>query len=425
MSIMLTTCLALSAVAGDGWANLFNGETLAGWVNVNGAASTWRAEDGMIRCTGKPTCLLRTARMYEDFVLELEWMHHEKKGNAGVFVWSDALPAPGVPFSKSIEVQVMIGTETANYTSEGDIFSIWGATMTPDRPHPSGWARCLPSEARTKGAGQWNHYTITCKDGHISLAVNGKVVSGGYDCNPRKGFICLESEGTPVDFRNLRIKELPEETSPLAKDANNAEGFRPLFNGLDLTGWKLPDGKEENWQVKGTSIAHNGRGGDLWTTSSVGDFDLIVDWKWTGDSQGQMERHIINPDGTYATNEDGTPTMATVDERDSGIFLRGSTKSQVNIWSWPVGSGEVWGYRTDTTMPEQIRSAATPKAAADAAVGQWNRYFIRMRGEYLTVVLNGVTVIDQAHLPGVPASGPIGLQSHGSGISFSNILIRQ
>ena len=65
------------------------------------------------------------------------------------------------------------------------------------------------------------------------------------------------------------------------------------------------------------------------------------------------------------------------------------------------------------------------QAAADAKIGQWNRYFVRMRGEYLTVVLNGVTVIDHAHLPGVPASGPIGLQSHGSGISFSNILIRR
>ena len=65
------------------------------------------------------------------------------------------------------------------------------------------------------------------------------------------------------------------------------------------------------------------------------------------------------------------------------------------------------------------------EAAADAKIGQWNRFFVRMRGEYLTVVLNGVTVIDHAHLPDVPASGPIGLQSHGSGISFSNILIRR
>jgi len=417
--------IALTTSIGGDFTPLFDGATLNGWVNVNGAPSTWRAEDGMIRCTGKPTCLLRTDRMYEDFILELEWMHHEPQGNAGVFVWSDALPAPGVPFSKSIEVQVMLGVETENYTSEGDIFSIWGATMTPDRPHPNGWARCLPSEARTKGPGEWNHYRIECIDGRVTLAVNGEVVSGGYDCNPRKGFICLEAEGSPVDFRNLRIEELPEETSPFARVANDATGFRPLFNGLDFAGWKLPDGHEGNWTIAGTSIAHNGNGGDLWTTGAFGDFDLIVDWKWTGDSQGEMPRPIINPDGTNAVHDDGTPRTEIVEERDSGIYLRGSSKSQVNIWTWPVGSGEVYGYRTDGAQPAEVRAAVTPRRHADKPIGQWNRFFIRMRGEYLTVVLNGVTVIEHAHLPGVADRGPIALQSHGSGIQFTNILIRQ
>ncbi|MCH2140315.1 MAG: DUF1080 domain-containing protein [Phycisphaerales bacterium] len=421
----ITLALIVSAAATTEFTPLFDGETLDGWVNVNGAESTWRAEEGMIRCTGKPTCLLRTDRMYEDFILELEWMHHEARGNAGVFVWSDALPALGVPFSKAIEVQVMLGVETDNYTSEGDIFSIWGATMTPDRAHPNGWARCLPSEARTKGPGEWNHYRIECIDGRIKLAVNGKVVSGGYDCNPRKGFICLEAEGSPIDFRNLRIHELPEATSPYALDANDATGFQPVFNGLDFSGWEKPIDNEDNWTVAGTNIAHNGKGGHLWTTQSFGDFDLIVDWKWTGESQGKMERPIINPDGTNAVNEDGSPMMATIDERDSGIFLRGSSKSQVNIWCWPVGSGEIYGYRTDPSMPKEVRASVTPTNAVDKPVGQWNRFFIRMRGEHLTVVLNGTTVIDQAHLPDVPAQGPIALQSHGSGIQFTNILIRQ
>ena len=421
----MQTMLALAILAADGFSPIFDGSTLDGWTNVNGAASTWRAEDGMIRCTGKPTCLLRTDRMYEDFILELEWKHHEAQGNAGVFVWSDALPAPGVPFSKSIEVQVMLGVETDNYTSEGDIFSIWGATMTPDRPHPNGWARCLPSEARTKGAGEWNHYRVECIDGRISLAVNGKVVSGGYDCNPRRGYICLEAEGSPVDFRNLQIKELPEEPSPWADTANNATGFRPLFNGLDFTGWKKPEGHEDNWTISGTAISHNGKGGDLWSEVSLSDFDLIVDWRWTGESQGPMERPVIGPDGSPALNEDGSPKTETIEERDSGIYLRGSSKSQVNIWCWPVGSGEVWGYRTDASMSPEVRAAVTPSANADKPVGKWNRYFIRMRGEHLTVVLNGVTVVDHAHLPGVAWRGPIALQSHGSGIEFANILVRQ
>ena len=69
--------------------------------------------------------------------------------------------------------------------------------------------RCLPSERRAKPAGEWNHYRVTCNDGVITLAVNGKVVSGGSACSPRKGYICLESEGSPVEFRDIRIKELP------------------------------------------------------------------------------------------------------------------------------------------------------------------------------------------------------------------------
>jgi hypothetical protein len=117
--------------------------------------------------------------------------------------------------------------------------------------------------------------------------------------------------------------------------------------------------------------------------------------------------------------------MATVGERDSGIFLRGSTKSQVNMWMWPCGSGEVWGYRTDPKMPADVRAACTPKVAADAPVGQWNRFRIRMQGDVLDVWLNGAQVIESATLPGVPAEGPIGLQSHGSAVEFANIYVRE
>jgi len=424
-SFFVIALTAGAAVAEPQFTDLFNGADLKGWVNVNCAPDTWRAEDGMIRCTGKPTGLLRTDRMYENFVLELEWRHESPKGNAGVFVWSAALPAIGVPWSQAIEVQVMLGIETPNYTSEGDIFSIWGATMTPDRPHPSGWDRCLPSEHRTRGAGEWNHYRIECVDGRITLAVNGAVVSGGYDCNPRQGYICLEAEGSPVDFRNLRIQALPVDASPWANTANAAAGFEPLFNGLNLNGWTLPEGKTDNWAVTSGNIAHNGEGGDLWTDDSFQDFDLVCDWRWVGDSQGPKDRPVINPDGSNATNEDGTPQTVRIEERDSGIYLRGSSTSQVNIWCWPIGSGEVYGYRTNASLPPKVRADVTPRHAADADVGQWNRFFIRMRGEHLTVVLNGITVIENARLPGVKPSGRIALQSHHSAIEFTNVLIRR
>lgn len=411
--LALTGCLQ----AAEDFTPLFNGTDLEGWVNVNGAESTWRAEDGMIRCTGLPTCVLRTDRMYENFVLELEWRHEDPRGNAGVFVWSDPLPAPGVPFTRAVEVQVMLGAETEQYTSEGDIFAIWGARLTPDRPHPSGYQRCLPSEARTRGAGLWNHYRIECRDGRITLAVNGKVVSGGYDVNPRVGYICLEAEGSPIDFRNLRIHELPSSNSPLAMVANDAVGFRSLFNGLDLEGWRIEGGAPDAWTVRSGRLVHDGSSGHLWTTEALGDFVLVADWRWIGDSQGIRERPVIGPDGTE------TGETVEIEERDSGIYLRGSDKSQVNIWEWPVGSGEVYGYRTDPGMPEEVRAAVTPSTRADAETGRWNRFVITLRGERLTVNLNGTTVIRDAPLPGVPDSGPIALQSHHSPIEFTNLFV--
>jgi hypothetical protein len=120
---------------------LFNGRNLDGWVNVNCAPETWQVKDGMIICSGIPTGVMRTERMYENYVLELEWRHMKPKGNAGLFVHSDPVTAPGQPFTRSIEIQILDGRNTANYTSHGDIFGIHGATMKPDRPHPGGWKR--------------------------------------------------------------------------------------------------------------------------------------------------------------------------------------------------------------------------------------------------------------------------------------------
>lgn len=132
--LALAACLLLSSgsiFANGGFVSLFNGRDLTGWVNVNTAPETWTIKDGVVSCTGAPIGELRTERMYQNFVLELEWRHLRPKGNAGVFVWADALPARGVPFIRGIEVQVLDGREGAWFTSDGDIFPIHGATITP------------------------------------------------------------------------------------------------------------------------------------------------------------------------------------------------------------------------------------------------------------------------------------------------------
>lgn len=106
---------------------------------------------------------------------------------------------------------------------------------------------------------------------------------------------------------------------------------------------------------------------------------------------------------------------------DSGIYLRGNSKSQVNIWNWPIGSGEVYGYRNDASMPAEVRARVTPRECADRPIGQWNRLIITMKGDRLTVGLNGRTVIEEAQLPGVPAEGRIALQHHGDPIEFATL----
>ena len=294
-----------------GFVPLFNGRTLDGWVNVNCAPSTWSVRDGMIYSTGKPICELRTARMFENFVLELEYQHLDPQGNAGVFIWGDALTAPGQPFVRAIEVQILDGRNTDNYTSHGDVFAIHGARMTPDRPHPGGWMRSLPIERRARPAGEWNHYRITASNGTIKLAVNGKEVSGGYDIAPRKGYIHLESEGGRVLYRNLRLKELPS-AGTLAPDqiAQAAEGFVSIYTGTDFTGWQHHKGHEGHWTSKDWAIAYDGGGepGDrtLLTETVYSDVAVIADWRWTNVKNGRTLP--IWFDGVPLTDE----TQATI-----------------------------------------------------------------------------------------------------------------
>ena len=113
------------------------------------------------------------------------------------------------------------------------------------------------------------------------------------------------------------------------------------------------------------------------------------------------------------------------DAGDSGIYLRGSSKCQINIWNWPVGSGEIWGYRTDESQPPDVRAGATPILNADNPVGRWNRFEITVIGDRVTVILNGKTVIRETRFPDMPERGPIMLQHHGDPVQFANIFIKE
>jgi hypothetical protein len=175
---------------------------------------------------------------------------------------------------------------------------------------------------------------------------------------------------------------------------------------------------------------------DLWTEKEFKDFELRIDWRLKDIPFMNPNVPIIRPDGTHQLDAHGNVIRMTLPDGDSGIYLRGTSKAQVNIWAWPIGSGEVYGYRMDGNMPAEVRAGVTPRIMADNHIGEWNSFEITLKGDRLTVVLNGHTVIENAQLPGIPESGPIALQHHGrlvngewavspSLVQFRNIYIKE
>jgi hypothetical protein len=193
--------------------------------------------------------------------------------------------------------------------------------------------------------------------------------------------------------------------------------FQSLFNGRDFAGWKVPEGDNGHWRVVDGVIDYDARSEapgskDLWTERSYRDFVLRLDWR-IKETSGPFPVPVVLADGSEQLDAAGKPVIKMLENADSGIYLRGFSKSQVNIWCWPIGSGEVYGYRTDRAQPPEVRAGVTPKVRADRPVGEWNSFEITMRGDKLTVLLNGQEVLRDAALPGIPAEGPIGLQHHG------------
>ncbi|QEF96218.1 hypothetical protein Mal15_02450 [Stieleria maiorica] len=265
-------------VAEDGFAPMFTDADLSGWVRTNTPPETWRFEEGVLYCTGKPIGEIRTEKMYQNFVMELEWRHLVPRGNAGIFVWADDITARGVPFHRGIEVQVLENAygNTRSHTTHGDIFPIHGATMTPINGR--GGSRAFPTQNLSNPSPQWNHYRIECRDGEISLAVNGTVVTRGKDCVPRMGYICLESEGGVVEYRNVRIKELPGGEVPADQVAIANRGYQSLYTGLNLDGWDASDTSQ--WNVQDWVLAFDAGDdgeGTLSTTRSFTDANFVVD----------------------------------------------------------------------------------------------------------------------------------------------------
>ncbi|MBC8356181.1 MAG: DUF1080 domain-containing protein [Planctomycetes bacterium] len=348
---------------------LFNGEDLTGWVRTNTPPETWTFNEGMLVCSGKPVGELRTEQMYQNFIMELEWRHMVPKGNAGVFIWADDITARGVPFHRGIEVQVLENAygNTRSHTTHGDIFPIHGATMTP--VNGRGGSRAFPTEERSNPSPEWNHYRIVCQDGAISLAVNGKVVTKGKDCSPRKGYICLESEGGIVHYRNVRIKELPNTPVDPKQVAIANRGYRSIYNGLDLSGWTGQPETLKAWRASDWVLAFSGPrigiAADFSTSERFGDVGFVFD--------------------------------AKIKENGESLHVR-------------------------------VRNAAIDTTDAEIAkhldpVGRWNRFEGTLRDNRLTLTVNGHEAFKDQVREKVTDRGPITISATGP-TDLANIYVR-
>ena len=378
---MAAACTALAA-DDAGFVTLFNGRDLTGWVNANCAPETWSVRDSVIHCTGRPTGALRTTRQYENFILEVEWRHLTSAGNSGVFIWGTPIAVPGVPFLRGIEVQVLDhgyaeryekqnGKKSDWFTTHGDVFPIHGATMKPFGRHNG--MRSFPSEERSKGTPEWNHYRIVCTNGVIRLHVNGKEVSGGEECNYRKGYLALESEGAPVEFRNIRIKELPSSGVSPELSAPVDLGWRALFTGLDLRGWKTNADTVARWQVNGERISL--KDGDasvaatLWTEKDFGDAEFVLDCR---------------PAKSAAGKEPATPSVQLRARDGKGVEVK--------------------------------LAGVTP--------GTYQRFILTIKGREITVKRDDKEVQRLTVPSDVPARGLLGLQDNAGAMDFMNLYVR-
>lgn len=198
-----------SATAAPKAIELFNGKDLAGWTfdlddpNVK-MTDVWSVRDGVLCCTGRPSGYLRTEKDYENYVLTLDWRWPPGTpgGNNGVLVHVSTPRVLGI-WPKSIEVQLQAG--------EAGDFWIIGTQLNVEneasRKHDRRYVNLTDNSE--KPLGEWNHLKIICSGDQITVFVNGDLVDHATHCSVTRGAIALQSEGAPIEYRNIRLTPLP------------------------------------------------------------------------------------------------------------------------------------------------------------------------------------------------------------------------
>jgi hypothetical protein len=201
LALLAAAVLALPALAADkvekGFKPLLTGKDMSDFTLVLGnktvkKSDTWTVEDGVIKCTGKPNGYFATKKPYRNFVLRFDFRYPERAGNSGYLMY---ITGPHKTWPKCIEVQ-------GQYSQAGLIFAIGGAKGPDNRKSA---AMKTAQEKARKPHKEWNSMEIISQDGKLISKLNGMQVGEGV-YSLKEGSIGFQSEGTPIEFRNLRIK---------------------------------------------------------------------------------------------------------------------------------------------------------------------------------------------------------------------------
>ena len=417
------------------WVELFNGKDFEGWGGKGATAHRgYVVKDGVIESTPKCSHLV-TDKEYHDYIFEFEFQLTPGANNGlGIHYLGQ-----GDPAYKGMELQILDNTapkwsKLKDYQYHGSLYGL----VPAERGH-------------LKEVGEWNSQRVTVRGSRVCVELNGvcildadlEEVSKAHPkhegAKRRSGKLAFCGHGDVVRWRNLRLAELTFAEDPQgdhylptgkADRSWEEKGFVPLFDGSSLDHWVMDDpGHQGHWVSKdGWILSYDGKSTakdkNLWTRKGYRDFILVCDWRWAEPGR-KMQRPIILPHGGERRDGQGKVVTKEIVELDSGIYLRGAAATQVNLWNWPVGSGEVYGIRTRRKLDLPVRAAVTPRVCADRPLGEWNRLVIEMRGDRLTVFLNGHGVLHQALLPGVKPEGALALQHHGSALEFANIYLKE
>jgi hypothetical protein len=352
----------------------------------------WKVADGVLIFDGKGESLC-TLDDYTDFELLVDWKI-EKGGDSGLYL-------RGSP-------QVQIWDADANPAGSGGLYN-------------NQKVRSLPLEKADRPVGEWNTFRIFMIGERVTVYLNDRLVVDNTVLENYwerdkpiypSGQVELQAHGNPLYFRNIFIREIPRDTTiPKLTEAEAAEGFAPLFNGLDLEGWT---GDTSGYAAEdGKIVIHPERGsGNLYTVKEYADFVLRFEFKLTpAANNGLGVRAPLEGDAAYAAME------LQILEDGSPIYW-GLKPYQYH--------GSIYG-----VVPAR-RGALKP-------IGEWNTEEVTVRGPRITVVVNGTTVVD-ADIDAASAGGTvdgrdhpgltrkfghIGFLGHGSIVEFRKIRIKE